>query len=220
MRQAGMDPRFTTRSWEQPPRWAMFAWLAFYAIFIGYVLASEGGFLFIDYANLVVHEGGHLLFGWFGATPGLWGGTILQWSVPALLGVYFYIERKMTAFIFCAFVFFENWLYTATYMADARALALPLVTVGDPDYVEHDWNTIFSRLGVLQYDFEIAACVRFLGRCGMLACVAWLAYQGWKSTQKTSQPAIMEPSPPQRYSSRVEPSRSAQKPTPTSYRPG
>jgi hypothetical protein len=60
-------------------------------------------------------------------------------------------------------------------MADARSMALPLVTTGDPDYVEHDWNTIFSSLGVLQYDTTIGAIVRTLGWFGMLASTAWLA---------------------------------------------
>jgi hypothetical protein len=60
-------------------------------------------------------------------------------------------------------------------MADARAMILPLVTTGDPDYVEHDWNTIFSSLGVLPYDIRIAAIIRFIGWCGMLTSVAWLA---------------------------------------------
>ena len=85
------------------------------------------------------------------------------------------ISGKRPAFVFCLFFFFENWLYTATYMADARAMVLPLVTTGDPDFVEHDWNTIFSSLGVLQYDTTIAAVVRTLGWCGMVACVVWLA---------------------------------------------
>ena len=59
-------------------------------------------------------------------------------------------------------------------MADARDQALPLVTTGDPDFVEHDFHAIFS-LGVLDYDTKIAAVVRVLGWCGMLACVIWLA---------------------------------------------
>jgi hypothetical protein len=59
-------------------------------------------------------------------------------------------------------------------MADARAMALPLVTTGDSDVIEHDWNTIFTSLGVLQYDTTIGGAVRFLGWCGMLACVGWL----------------------------------------------
>ena len=60
-------------------------------------------------------------------------------------------------------------------MADARAMVLPLVTTGDPEYVEHDWNTIFSSLNVLPYDTRIAAVVSFMGWCGMLASAAWLA---------------------------------------------
>jgi hypothetical protein len=82
----------------------------------------------------VVHEGGHNLFGWFGPTLGLWGGTLLQWLVPFLLALYFFTQRQTTGFVFCLFFFFENWLYTATYMADARAQDLPLVTTGDPDF--------------------------------------------------------------------------------------
>ena len=59
-------------------------------------------------------------------------------------------------------------------MADARAMVLPLVTAGDSDYIEHDWHTIFSSLGMLQYDTKIAAVVSFLGWLGMLATVFWL----------------------------------------------
>jgi len=161
--------------WRPVSRSAVVSWLIFYAMFLVYAFQAHGGFLFIDSANLVVHEGGHLLFGWFGRTIGLWGGTILQWLVPLLLAAYFFHERQPAAFAFCAFFFFENWLYTATYMADARAMALPLVTAGDSDFVEHDWNTIFSSLGVLDYDTTIAAVVRTLGWCGMLACVGWVA---------------------------------------------
>jgi hypothetical protein len=154
--------------WRPVSRWAVLAWLVFFVVFLIYAFSNRGGYLFIDSANLVVHEGGHLLFGWFGRTLGLWGGTILQWLVPLLLAAYFFRERQAAAFAFCMFFFFENWLYTATYMADARAMALPLVTTGDSEYVEHDWNTIFSSLGLLAYDTRIAAITSFLGWCGML----------------------------------------------------
>ncbi|HVO79821.1 MAG TPA: hypothetical protein VMT28_03770 [Terriglobales bacterium] len=164
------------QDWQTVPRWAVAAWVGFYVLFLIYAFSMHGAFLFIDFANLIVHEGGHLLFGWFGQTIGIWGGTILQWSVPLLLAAYFFSQRHATAFAFCLFFFFENWLYTATYMADARAMALPLVTAGDSTFVEHDWHTIFSSLGVLQYDTTIAAIVRLLGWCGMLGTVAWL---GW-----------------------------------------
>jgi len=161
--------------WKPVSRPALVAWLIFYTGFLVYAFSAHGGFLFIDSANLVVHEGGHNLFYWFGPTLCLWGGTLLQWLVPFLLAAYFFAERQTTGFVFCLFFFFENWLYTATYMADARAQVLPLVTTGDPDFVEHDFFKIFSSLGVLNHDTQIAAVVRVLGWCGMLACVAWLA---------------------------------------------
>jgi hypothetical protein len=168
------------QDWRPASRYSVAGWLVFYAGFLIYAFSKHGAFLFIDLANLVVHEGGHLLFGWFGPTLGLWGGTILQWLVPLLLAAYFFAQRQTTAFAFCSFFFFENWLYTATYMADARAMLLPLVTAGDSDYIEHDWHTIFSSLGVLPYDTKIAAVVSFLGWCGMVATVVWLVRQGLK----------------------------------------
>jgi len=163
--------------WKPVSRPALATWLVFYIAFLAYAFSAHGGFLFIDSANLVVHEGGHNLFGWFGPTLCLWGGTLLQWLVPFLLAAYFFTERQTTGFVFSLFFFFENWLYTATYMANARDQALPLVTTGDPDFVEHDWYAIFSSLGVLNYDTKIAAVVRILGWCGMLACVVWLAFR-------------------------------------------
>lgn len=161
--------------WKPVSRPALVAWLIFYVGFLGYAFSAHGGYLFIDSANLVVHEGGHNLFSWFGPTLMLWGGTLLQWLVPFLLALYFFTQRQTTGFVFCLFFFFENWLYTATYMADARAQVLPLVTTGDSDFVEHDFYAIFTSLGVLNHDTQIAAVVRALGWCGMIAIVAWLA---------------------------------------------
>jgi len=68
-------------------------------------------------------------------------------------------------------------------MADARAQVLPLVTTGDSDFVEHDFYAIFSKLGVLNHDTQIAVVVRTLGWCGMLACVAWLAIQALRKQE-------------------------------------
>ena len=174
--------------WKPVSRPVLGAWIVFYLGFLAYAFSAHGGFLFIDSANLVVHEGGHNLFGWFGSTLCLWGGTLLQWLVPFLLAVYFFTQRETAGFVFCLFFFFENWLYTATYMADARAMALPLVTTGDPDFVEHDFNAIFSSLGVLAYDTRIAAVVRVLGWCGMLSVVGWFAFTALKNQPRELHP--------------------------------
>jgi hypothetical protein len=178
------------KPWKPVSQVELGAWLVFYVGFLVYAFSAHGGFLVIDSANLVVHEGGHNLFRWFGYTLCLWGGTLLQWLVPFLLAVYFFTERQISGFVFCSFFFFENWLYTATYMADARAMVLPLVTTGDPEFAEHDFHAIFSRLGVLDYDTKIAMTIRLLGWCGMIAVVIWFARQ--KTARKGSS-ALLAP---------------------------
>ena len=122
----------------------------------------------------MVHEGGHNLFGWFGPTLGLWGGTLLQWLVPFLLAVYFFSQRQIAGFVFCLFFFFENWLYTATYMADARA---QVTSAGDNRRSGFRGARLLRNLlepGRSEHDPQIATVVRLLGWCGMLACVGWM----------------------------------------------
>ncbi len=160
--------------WQPVGKPALVAWLVFYGLFLLHVLADDDGFLLIDHVNLIVHEAGHLLFGWLGATLGLWGGTLLELLVPLALVAYFTFHRQTTGAAFAAFFFFENFLYIATYMADARVQMLPLVTVGDPSLGGHDWFQIFASLGLLPHDTLIAGWTRALGWVGMLASMAWL----------------------------------------------
>ncbi|MGI9102941.1 MAG: hypothetical protein ACR2IF_10920 [Terriglobales bacterium] len=162
--------------WQPLGRQAVIAWLIAYALFLLYAARSASQYLFIDNANLVVHEAGHLLVGWTGnQTLTIWGGSLLQWAVPLLLAAWFFGQRQIAGYALCLFLFFENLLYSATYMADARAMVLPLVTVGDADNAGHDWNYIFSTLGLLDYDSRIAAFVRLVGWAGMIAVMLWLA---------------------------------------------
>ena len=171
--------------WQSISAPALIAWLVFYFLFLLYALLDHSGFLFIDNANLIVHEAGHLLFSYLGETLMILGGTIFELFVPFALAVYFAWRRQPPATAFCAFFFFENFLYIATYMADARAQELPLVTVGDSDYVEHDWFHIFSSVGLLQHDTQIAAFVRASGWLGMLAIVGWLVWR-WKQSSSVN----------------------------------
>ena len=164
----------SAEEWEPVPRWAVASWLTFYGLFVLYALCNRSGFLLIDYVNLPVHEGGHLLFGWLGQTLGVLGGTLLQLLVPAALTVYFASQRQHSGTTFCAFFLFENLLNISIYMADARAQQLCLVTMSDGEDAIHDWFFLFSKLGVLEHDLEIAHLVRAAGWLGMLGTVGWL----------------------------------------------
>lgn len=169
--------------WKPVSTPAFVGWGIFYVAFLLYAFANRGEYLFIDNVNLVIHEGGHPLFSYFGHALMIWGGTLLELIVPSALALYFAYMRQPTGTAFCAFFFFENFLYISVYMADARAMALPLVTTGDSDFVEHDWNYIFSQLGVLPYEMRIAAVVEFLGWLGMLLTVAWLVWRWQQDSQ-------------------------------------
>jgi hypothetical protein len=158
--------------WKPVSRAAAIGWLVFYIIFFLYAAFYHSGFLFLDYVNLIIHEGGHLFFSWFGYTITILGGTLGELLVPLLCGIYFFRQRELTAVTFCGFWFFENFLYIGTYMADARALALPLVGSGD-----HDWEILFGQWGLLQLDQRIGGSTRELGWLGMLATVAWFAWR-------------------------------------------
>jgi hypothetical protein len=167
--------------WGPVPRAALVAWLLFYLLFLFQAMRGSGFMLMIDLVFIPIHEGGHLLFRIFGEFLMIAGGTFLQFFVPAALAVYFIFQRQVQGTAFCAFFFFEQCLPVATYMADARAQELPLLTVGDADYVIHDWNYLFGHLGVLDHDIQIAAIVRAIGWIGMLATVAWLLWRGLRS---------------------------------------
>jgi len=169
----------SAEEWEPVPRWALASWLTFYGLFVLYALGNRSGFLLIDYVNLPVHEGGHLLFGWLGQTLGVLGGTLLQLLVPAALSVYFASRRQPSGTTFSAFFFFENLLNISTYMADARAQQLCLVTAGDGEDAIHDRFFLFSKLGLLEHDVEIAHLVRAVGWLGMLGTVGWLVRRAW-----------------------------------------
>lgn len=164
--------------WQPVPRALLGVWLAFYAFFL---IGLAAGWDFPKYMDLVfvpVHEGGHLIFRWFGEFIAVAGGTFTQLAAPFALAVYFAFRRQAQGVAFCAFFFFEQCLPIATYMADARAQELPLLTVGDAEYVIHDWNYLFGRLGLLAHDTQIASLTRTIGWIGMVATVAWLTRRG------------------------------------------
>jgi hypothetical protein len=171
--------------WQPLGRLAVAAWLTFYVLFLLQLGSGHGPFLMLDLVFVPIHEGGHLLFGYFGHALMIAGGTILQLFVPLALATFFFFQRQIAGTVFCLFCFFEQFLPTATYMADARLQELPLVTVGDPEFVEHDWFAMFSSIGLLQHDTQIATIVRAIGWVGMLTVTAWLVWRGCRGADSS-----------------------------------
>ena len=158
---------------------AFLGWLIFYAVLLGNALFGGHLFQWFDLVFIPIHEGGHLLFRFFGSE---WlmvaGGTFLQLFVPFALAAYFVFRRQPLGTAFCAFFFFEQFLPISIYMADARAQELPLLTVGDSEDVIHDWFYLFSHAGLLEHDMQIAGyfALRRMGRNACNGRVVFLAF--------------------------------------------
>ncbi len=95
--------------WKPISRYAGIGWLCFYFLFLVYAARDRAGFLFLDYANLMIHECGHPLFSPFGYTIMIMGGTLAELIVPLLCAVYFFWKREIAGTAFCGFWFFENF---------------------------------------------------------------------------------------------------------------
>jgi hypothetical protein len=148
--------------------------------FLWLLKTDADGFVFLDYANLAFHEAGHPIFGIFGSTLGLYGGTLGQLVFPAAALLAFWRQREPIGFTVAAVWLFENCLNIARYMADARVQVLPLAGGG-----EHDWSEIFTRWGVLSSDTSIARVVTTAGWIGMLAAWSWLIWR-WRDSGEST----------------------------------
>ena len=146
-------------------RTAVVALLAVYVCWL--VVAYR--YHFLDGVNLLVYEAGHLVLAPFGQTLSMLGGTLLQLAFPLAFVVYFARRAQRFEAAVCGVWAAESGMYTATYMADANALALPLVGGH-----LHDWRWLFQRAGILDAAEEIGIGVHALASLGAIVAV-WAA---------------------------------------------
>lgn len=176
----GVEPRKDTRTFAERERrsnrWllraARGAVAALLLFFAASLLFGQHGWVFLDNVNLVLHEAGHVVFRPFGETLTALGGSLHQLLWPALFAGYFGWWRKdRFAAAVCGFWFGESLLNLARYVADARAMELPLVG-GDV----HDWNFLLTRWDVLHKTGAIAAGLRGVGWAIVGVCLALVVW--------------------------------------------
>lgn len=129
--------------------------------------------------NLGIHELGHLIFGWAGQFIAAAGGTFTQLAAPVYGMWNFYKQNDYFAIALCFGWLSTNLFEISLYMNDARAMQLPLVTVGDSGNVVHDWNYLFTQMGVLQSDHIIGGFFWFFGILAMLICLCAGCWMIW-----------------------------------------
>jgi hypothetical protein len=161
--------------WKPVPTPALLASSLFFGVVSWLANAEHRWVPILDTANLAFHEAGHPLFGLLDSRLTVYGGTLGQLVFPIVATIAFWVRREPVSCAIAAVWLNENLWNIATYMADARVQALPLVGSG-----EHDWTNIFARWGVLHRDTAIAAFVRLLAWAGTLSAWGWLAWRWYR----------------------------------------
>jgi hypothetical protein len=146
--------------------------VAILALFTMSALLLDSHWLFVDYVNLALHEGGHLLLRWAGLTVHIMGGTLAQLALPIACAAYFWRWRgDRFAALVCAWWVAENLVMISHYLRDAPTMALPLVG-GEI----HDWNYLLTRWRLLRRAHGIADLLIYGGGVAMIACLGTLLW--------------------------------------------
>lgn len=148
-------------------------------------LGWEPGFM--HNVHLIFHEAGHAIFMMVGAprTLVVFMGSGLQVLFPLGIAAAFYFKnRDAYGAAVCLWWAGHATLDVAPYIADARALELPLLGGGNGREIEgHDWEYLLGHWNALHLDTRIGATTAFAGRVAMACAFAWgvatLAYEAW-----------------------------------------
>ena len=170
------------RSWHwRLPLLAALAWIG-----VRHLAEPEYWSIFMG-LTLALHEAGHILFAPFGETMGVAGGSLAQLLAPLVAARLLRRQRDWfgVAVGGCWLAF--SLANLATYIGDARAGELPLVSVGEGDEVIHDWNHLLDLAGWLHLDASFARLARVLSGGTLLLSVG---FGGWLCRRMmTSRPA-------------------------------
>jgi hypothetical protein len=121
-----------------------------------WLILNRGRYTWIDNADLVIHEAGHVFFILFGKFIYTLGGTLMQILLPSLIIWYFWRNSYRTGAQAGLLWLGQNLINISVYAADARAQALPLL---GGSKVYHDWAYILGVTNLLQYDTKIGGMI-------------------------------------------------------------
>lgn len=122
--------------------------------------------------DLGIHEAGHVVFRFGGDMLCAFGGSLLQCLAPLIAAIVLLRIPDWFGASFCGVWLGVNLFEVARYVADARAQALQLVTIGGGD-ARHDWNFLLGELGMLGADTTLAGILR-----GVAYLVLWGSIAG------------------------------------------
>lgn len=143
--------------------------------------------------DLGIHEAGHLLTRYFGDVICAAAGSTAQCLAPLIAMVVFLRQSDYFALGLCLTWLASNLFYVALYVADASAMALPLVSVGGGE-VHHDWNFLLEEFNLLGHEDTFATLLRIAGYACAAGGVGWSAWVLWLMA-RPPEPDVIATSP-------------------------
>ena len=125
-----------------------------------YYASTGSEWHFIDNADLIFHEAGHVIFMVFGSFVSVCMGSGFQILLPLFISLYFFFHRQPISGGVCLMWVGMNLINVSVYAGDAIAQQLPLL---GGDGVTHDWNHILNTLNIIEYTTQVAATLYGLG---------------------------------------------------------
>ena len=143
----------------------------------GLTLSQGGTSVFLHGIDLIFHEAGHVIFGFFGEFIAVLGGSLNQVLIPAICAGYFFWHGPLASAAITLAWTGESITDVAVYVADGRARALPLLAEG----LIHDWNYLLGRTGLLGWAETLGRLTYAAGVLLILAAAALLAWDLWRA---------------------------------------
>jgi hypothetical protein len=130
------------------------------AVYALYYLITINSWHFIDNVDLVIHEGGHIVFFPFGTFLYIAGGSLMQIIMPSLFIGYFYRAKDFFAVSLLLNWLAVNFFSVGRYAADAVVMQLELL---GGDSSGHDWHNLLQMTHLLGLTTPIADLIYLLG---------------------------------------------------------
>jgi hypothetical protein len=141
--------------------------------------------------NLVFHEAGHVLLGFFGRFISVLGGSLFQFALPLVLAGAFLKQHDQFGAAVCTWWAGQNLLDLAPYIADARALQLVLLGGKTGAEIEgHDWEYLLTTMGWLRFDRTLGLGAHWLGLVMMAGALLWGAIYLAMNRDEPAEPPV------------------------------
>ncbi|MCG8373014.1 MAG: hypothetical protein MI700_05755, partial [Balneolales bacterium] len=135
----------------------------------------------IDNTTLILHEGGHSIFGLFGwRFLGVAGGTLMQLLIPFAIFISAWLKNQKTIAQFFLFWLGFSWMDTAAYCMDARFQQLPLI--GNLPKSAHDFTNLMNMTGLMDHYIFIAWTFFFIGFLILILSLLWPGFYQQKQS--------------------------------------